>query len=175
MDINKNNNLDSVTRSYINGEITFQQYEALVEDYHIQNGIIAAATSLSNKLDANTSSVPASAPIYISSEVEILNQSSEHNISSSCSDLSTLTPFSYTSSKRKERKRTNSNNSLSKQTHLHPLPTPSMKTPTHLALKICSAASPTSPRSKTRSTGHLPTHLIPSSMTLPNLCEVNNG
>jgi hypothetical protein len=31
--------------------------------------------------------------------------------------LSTLTPFSYTSSKRKERKRTNSNNSLSKQTH----------------------------------------------------------
>jgi hypothetical protein len=117
MDINKNNNLDSVTRSYINGEITFQQYEALVEDYHIQNGIIAAATSLSNKLDANTSSVSASAPIYISSEVEILNQSSEHNISSSCSDLSTLTPFSYTSSKRKERKRTSSNNSLSKQTH----------------------------------------------------------
>jgi hypothetical protein len=124
MDNNKNNNLDSVTRSYINGEITFQQYEALVEDYHIQSGIIAAASSLSNKLDSNYSSASTSAPIYISSEVEILNQSlqGDFNISSSCSDLSTLTPFSYTSSsKRKERKRTSSNNSLNKYSQQTPV------------------------------------------------------
>ena len=117
MDINKHNNLDSVTRSYINGEITFQQYETIVEDYHIQNGIIAAASSLGNKLEANSSSASTSAPVYLTSEVEILNQSlqSEYNISSSCSDLSTLTPFSYTnSSRRKERKRTSSNNSMIK-------------------------------------------------------------
>ncbi len=123
---NKPSNLDSITRSYLKGELTFQEYESLIEDHHIQSGFMAVSTNL-NQYDSSAcgSNQMSTGPLCFSNEVEILNQSlqSDYNMSSSCSDLSVLTPlvFSGSGGKRKERKRTSSNNSiLYKQTGENP-------------------------------------------------------